>query len=196
MRLRVAAILLGVALLAAACGGRHTFNGAVYDPVIPAPELRGINKDGTPFAMSDLKGKVVLLFFGYTFCPDICPLALADMKAVKADLGERARDVAFVFVSVDPDRDTPAQLAAYVQAFDPAFYGVHVPPDDLDPIKRGYGVFAEKRVLDDTQSAAGYFVDHTGWTYLIDKQGDLRAVYDMSATPANVAADVAYLAGR
>ena len=172
-------------------------SGTVYDPAIPAPEVRGTNWDGSPFAMRDLEGKVVLLFFGYTSCPDICPLALADMKQVKQQLGDRAaEDAAFVFVSVDPERDTPEQLAAYIQAFDPSFYAVHVPPEDLEQVKKGYGVFAEKRVLDSSQSAAGYLVDHSGWTYLIDKQSDLRAVFDMNATPEAIAADVSYLAGR
>lgn len=196
LRLPVAPALLLFSLLIAACGGRHTFNGTVYDPVISAAEVRGTNWDGSPFAMSNLEGKVVLLFFGYTFCPDICPLALADMKQVKQLLGDRAADAAFVFVSVDPERDTPEQLAAYIQAFDPSFYGVHVPVENLEQVKKEYGVFAEKRVLDSTQSAAGYLVDHTGWTYLIDKQGDLRAVFDMNATPEAMAVDITYLAGR
>lgn len=117
---------------------------------------------------------MVLLFFGYTFCSDVCPLTLAEMKAVVAELGEDAKNVAVVFVSTDPERDTPERLAPYMQAFDPSFYGVNVPLEALDAVKKDYGVYAEKRFLENSQSTTDYLIDHTGWTYLIDGVGNLR----------------------
>ncbi len=189
----IAAVLLLVVLSLAACSKEHQFTGTPYDPILPAPELEGTNWDGQPFAISDLRGKVVLLFFGYTFCPDVCPLTLAEMKAVVAELGEDAKDVAVVFVSTDPERDTPERLAPYMQAFDPSFYGVNVPLEALDAVKKDYGVYAEKRFLENSQSTTDYLIDHTGWTYLIDGASNLRAIYSVDMSPEQIAPDVAYL---
>lgn len=183
-------------LLIAACGRPHDFNGTVYDPVIAAPEITGTNWDGTPFHLSDLRGKVVLLFFGYTSCPDICPTNVADMKAVRQSLGAAADDVAVVFVSVDPERDTLDRLGAYMRAFDPSFYGVSVPADQLEAIKKGYGVFSQKHVVDPAQSDSNYLIDHTAWTYAIDKKGNLRLIFSLDLTTDQRASDVAYLIGR
>jgi protein SCO1/2 len=184
--------LLAVVLLAA-CSRPYQFTGTPFDPVIAAPEIPGAQSDGTAFDMDELTGKVVLLFFGYTFCPDICPLTLAEMKSVIEQLGDKADNVAVVFVTLDPERDTPDRLSAYLQSFDPAFIGVQTTQAALESIKKDYGVFSEKRVLDASQSAADYLIDHTGWTYLIDHQGDLRAIFSMDATPEQIAADVSYL---
>ena len=189
----IAVVLLLVLLLFASCSKARQFNGTPYDPILPAPKLEGTNWDGQPFAMSDLRGKVVLLFFGYTFCPDVCPLTLAEMKAVVAELGEDAKNVAVVFVSTDPERDTPERLAPYMQAFDPSFYGVSVPLDALETVKKDYGVYAEKRLLENSQSATDYLIDHTGWTYLIDGAGNLRAIFSVDMSPEQIVPDVTYL---
>jgi protein SCO1/2 len=102
-------------------------------------------------------------------------------------------NVAAVFVSVDPERDTPDRLGDYVHAFHPAFYGVHVPAETLEAVKQGYGVYAEKRELDSSQSAAGYLIDHTAAVFLIDKDDNLRAVFPNEAPPADIAADIEHL---
>lgn len=191
-RLWIAAVLL-VLFVAVSCSNSHQFNGTPYDPILPAPEFEGTNWDGQPFAISDLQNKVVLLFFGYTFCPDICPLTLAEMKAVLAELGDDADKVAVVFVSTDPERDTPERLAPYMQAFDPSFYGVNVPMDALEAVKKDYGVYAEKRFLGNSQSTTDYLIDHTGWTYLIDGEGNLREIFSVDMSPEQIVPDVAYL---
>ncbi len=193
---RTALLALLLSLLLAGCGAPYAFNGTLYDPAIPAPEIAGLNPDGSPFSMQALQGNVVLLFFGYTSCPDICPLALSDLQAVKTALGDEARDLAVVYVSVDPERDTPERLGDYIKAFDPEFYSVHVPLDALPEVKQGYGVYAEKRALDAGQSAAGYLVDHSGWTYLIDKPGNLRAVFGTDTPVEAMVEDTRYLLGR
>ncbi|MBV7336472.1 SCO family protein [Chloroflexi bacterium TSY] len=94
-------------------------------------------------------------FFGYTFCPDICPLTLSDMREVMLTLGDDAEQVAVVFVSVDPERDTPEQLAAYVRAFHESFIGVHIPLTQLDHVKEEYFVFSEKEYPTDEKE--GWF---------------------------------------
>jgi protein SCO1 len=188
-------LLLSVAILIAGCGGpAYSFHGTAYNPIIPAPALEGLQTGNTPFKLNDLPEKVKLVFFGYTFCPDVCPLTLANIKSVYEQLPPyQQQEVAAVFVSVDPERDTPDRLGEYARSFHPAFYGVQVPAGALEKVKQEYGVFAQKRELDASQSAAGYLVDHTAVVYLIDKDDKLRAIYPTDAPPADIAADVQYL---
>lgn len=189
-------VLLLVAQLLAGCGGAPKLEGTLYNPIIPAPEITGVNWDGSTFRLSDLQEKVTLIFFGYTFCPDICPTTLGTMKRVRAELGARADDVAVVFISLDPARDTPDRIGVYISAFDDAFYGVHLDEATLAQAKTDYGVYGEKRVLDDSESSADYFIDHTGWIYVVDKQGQLREVFNHDADAEVVASDVRALLRR
>ena len=102
-------VILSAMALLAGCG--YEYNGTVYEPPLDAAEVVGTNWDGSEFRMSDLQDKVALVFFGYTACPDICPYTLANMTQVYGLLGDKAEDVAVVFISVAPDRDTPERLA-------------------------------------------------------------------------------------
>jgi protein SCO1/2 len=192
---KVFATLLSLLFVLAACGGPpYQFHGTAYDPVKPAPELVGVQAGDAPFNLRDLPEKVKLVFFGYTFCPDVCPLTLSNMRAAYDLLSTaQQRNVAAVFVSVDPERDTPDRLGEYVHAFHPAFYGVYVPAGVLEQVKQGFGVYAEKSEVDSSQSAAEYLVDHTAAVYVIDKDDNLRAVFSNDAPPADIAADVEHL---
>ncbi len=191
---RVLGLLLITVLMLGGCAQEYKLRGTPYNPIIPAPPISGVNLDNTPFDLSQLEGRVKVVFFGYTFCPDVCPLTLANMNGVYDSLSEQERaQTAFVFVSVDPDRDTPDRLAAYVGAFNPAFYGIHIPADALVQVKKDYGVYAEKNVLSASQSAADYLVDHTAFVYVIDKQNNMREIFPHDAPKADIAADVAHL---
>ena len=187
--------LLLIALTLAACGGPpYAFHGTAYDPVVAAPPLEGVLAGNAPFSLQRLPQKVKLVFFGYTFCPDVCPLTLANMKTVYESLSpDDQQNVAAVFVSVDPERDTPDRLSDYVRSFNPAFYGVQVPADALAQVAQAYGVFFARREVDSSESAAGYLMDHTAAVFLVDKDDKLRAVYPNDASPTDVAADVAHL---
>jgi protein SCO1/2 len=189
-------LLLMPVILLAGCGSRYELQGTPYNPIIDAPEIVGTGIDGNEFRLSDLEGKVVLAFFGYTFCPDICPTTLGLMKQVEEQLGDRADELAVLFVSIDPERDSPEQIGVYTRAFSENFLGVHLDQATLDEVKKGYGVYAEKRVLDASQSSAGYLVDHTGWIYVIDKKGQLREVFATDATVEPLVEDVRHLMGR
>jgi protein SCO1 len=98
-----------------------------------------------------------------------------------------------VFVSVDPERDTPARLGEYVPVFGPEFYGVHIPLDELEPIKGAYGVVAEKNYYDEEDSAAGYSVDHTARVYLIDPAGNLRLSFGYGTPVEDIGSDIEYI---
>src|SRR5690606_3849977 len=112
-------VLLLFSWLLTSCSQPHEFAGTELDPAPPAANISGINWDGTPFNLEELQGKVVLLFFGYTSCPDVCPTTLAEMQQLYSLLGEDAQNVAVVLITVDPERDTVERLAQYMPAFDP-----------------------------------------------------------------------------
>lgn len=124
--------------------------------------------NGSTFHLSDQKGKIVLLFFGYTNCPDFCPTTLTTFKQVYEKLGEDAPRVKFVMISVDPDRDTPEKIAAYVAQFNSDFSGLSGSRKDLEPIWNQFGVLVEKQNSDSVES---YLEGHTASVYVIDKQG-------------------------
>lgn len=180
-------------LLLTGCSRPYRFIGTPYDAPQPAAEISGTNWDNTPFRLSEQRGKVALIFFGYTFCPDVCPTTLAEMRVLTQGLGDRAQDVAVVFVSVDPERDTPEQLAQYVPAFSSQFYGIYIPPDALEPVKKAYGVIAEKSYYDKEDSAAGYSVDHTARVFVVDKAGNLRLSFSYGTPADDMRSDVEHL---
>ena len=144
--------------------------------------------DGKPFTLSSLKGKVVLLTFGYTNCPDVCPTSLLTSSEVLGQLGEQAKDVAVVFVSVDPDRDTPEVVGKFAKTFNPDFIGLTATGDQSIPVvKQQYRVVSAKS---QEQSADIYLIDHTAGTYVLDKNGETVLMENYGRTSGEIAADV------
>ncbi len=136
-----------------------------------ARELALNDADGKPRTLADFKGKVTLVFFGYTQCPDVCPGTLAELAAVKRDLGKDGERLQGVFVSVDPQRDTPEVLKAYITNFDPAFVALTGTPEQIEAAAKNFKVFFAK-VPGRTEGS--YTVDHTAGTYVFDAQGRVR----------------------
>lgn len=182
-------LLVGIWLLAPP----YTFRGSLIDPPVVAADFSLSDQHGETFRLSDQRGKVVMMAFGYTHCPDVCPATLADFKRVRMLLGQQADQVQFVFVTVDPERDTPAYLARYMQAFDASFYGLSADRAVLEPVWQNYGVYQEKQFLG---SAAGYLVDHTSRIYVIDNQGHLRLTFAFGTDVNDMVQDVRYLVGE
>lgn len=182
---RFLAVMLGLALATACAPPVARFRGEIVEPPASAPALSGVNWDGQPFELGDQKGKVAIVFFGYTFCPDVCPFALAKMKQVSAKLGERAEDLAVVFVSVDPTRDTVEKMSRYVPNFDPRFYGLRLEPEALDGVKEAWDVTIQYgQPKDGPGTDSFYYVDHTGTYFVVDREGQLRVTF-----PPNASAD-------
>lgn len=124
-------------------------------------------KGGT-FTQDDLKGKPTLIFFGYTFCPDVCPTTLAESVGWRQDLGLEPKDLRIIFVTVDPERDTLESLDTYLNAFDGDIIGLRGTPDQTEAAKQAFGIFSER--VDDPASSE-YLVNHTASVFLLDRSG-------------------------
>jgi protein SCO1 len=181
------ALVLSLAALAA-CGA-PAFNGVVLEPPDPAPALTIADSAGRPFDLRAERGKVVLLFFGYTHCPDVCPTTLVDWRKVRDSLRADAGRVRFVFVSVDPERDTPASAQRYVARFAPEFIGLATSRPATDSLLAAWKLAAHRDDAGrDTLSA--YTVSHPSQVFVVDGAGLLRLMLRPGLSAAQVAADV------
>jgi protein SCO1/2 len=189
-------VLLLSALMAllSACGQPHEFKGTVLDPVEPLKDFTLTDQYNQQFTLSEQKGKIVLLFFGFTSCPDFCPTTLSDLAQVMTELGEDAAKVQVVMVSTDPERDTPERMAKYMSAFNPSFIGLTPSEEQLAKVAKDYGVMIERRELPD--SPLGYTVDHSVYTYVIDANGNWRQLYSYGTYPKDIVADLRELIKR
>ena len=168
--------------------------GTVINPARAMPDFEMRNQNNAVVHLRDLKGQPVLMIFGYTHCPDICPLGLVDFKKVKANLGKQAERVAFVFISIDGDRDTPAVLKQYMAAFDTQFIGLTERPFVVSQIAASYGAKFMRRITSTAQTT--YLMSHTTDTYLLDQRGYLRKVYPYAAPTEAIAQDVRSMLGE
>jgi protein SCO1/2 len=156
--------------LAASAG----FRGGAFEPPRAAPDFALRAASGAEFRLSRHRGKVVVLAFGYTHCPDVCPTVLAELAQVLARLGPAAAQLVQVaYISVDPERDTPERLRAYTEVFDKTFLGLTGPVAQLEPVWKAYGVSIARRPGRDP---GAYSVHHSASVYLIDPQGLLRVM--------------------
>ena len=164
--------------------------GIVLEPR-PAPDFVLTTQTGEPYRLSDDQGRVRVLFFGYTHCPDVCPATLAVYKQAHARLGDQAEDVRFLFITVDPQRDDPARLADYIARFDPSFYGLTGEPGAVQRVLDSYGVFA--RALPPDPRTGGYVVEHSTLSYIVDAGGMLRLAHGYGTSPDDIVHDVRLL---
>lgn len=146
------------------------------------------NSEGQPVTLHDLRGRPSLIFFGYTHCPDICPMAMSEFARVKKELGSSADGVNFVMISVDGERDTPEIMKAYVAAFDKDFIGLTAPSGTVRKLTDKFGAQFEIQKPEGTQAA--YLIGHTALSYLLDAQGNWRAAFPPNTAPARVAREV------
>lgn len=166
----------------------YRFKGTEYLDPKPAPDFELARADGGELKLRDQRGKVVLLFFGFTSCPDVCPATLGDAKRLLAGLGDDADQTEYLFVTVDPDRDTPEVLSKYVSIFDPRIIGLTGSDDTLSAVWDEYGVYVEKVPLEG--SAQDYTVTHTARVFVIDAEGRLRLSYSFGTPYEDILGDV------
>jgi protein SCO1/2 len=168
----------------------YIFRGSVIDPAVPAPEITLFSSQGGEYRLDSKTGKFVLIFFGYTYCPDVCPTTLYEMKEIKARLKDKAENIEFVFITVDPDRDAQEQLTRYLASFDGSFFGLTGTTEQLEKVWKDYGVYRE---IQETNNSLGYLVDHTSRLYLINSQGELMMTYLYETTLEEIVSDLNYL---
>jgi protein SCO1/2 len=187
-----------IALVVLAIAGAETFlpaykfRGSVIDPPVPASNFTLKDQNGQAFQLSDQRGKIVLMFFGYTNCPDICPVTLAQFKQARAQLSHQADRVRFVFITVDPDRDTAEKMKTYLGAIDPAIFGLGGSQAELEQVWRAYGVYRQRQP-GQSQDDYADLLEHSSRVYLVDTQGNLHVTYPFGLVPDDVVQDVQYL---
>lgn len=184
--------LLGLALLAlplalASCGNKE--EGLLrYEEL--GMDFLLTDDEGQEYRYSEHQGQVRLLFFGFTYCPDICPTTLNDLTKAVDILGEKGQEVETLFVSIDPERDTPERLNQYLGAFPIPVTGLTGSQEDIAEVAQAYGAFYERLDLD---SALGYTMDHSTYLYLIDREGVVRYLFRYEDPPERIAAVVGKL---
>jgi len=179
---RLYSVLAGILLLLTACSStnsEHTYvdqlQGAVLNPPRVLEDFTAMSTTGEEFTLSEHRGEVVLIYFGYRACPDFCPTTFAELKRVYADLGEPADRVKILFVTIDPERDTLELLGLYTGAFHEDFIGLRLEEEELADLLAQFGAVAEKRILG--ESALAYLYDHTATLFLINPKGELEVQY-------------------
>jgi protein SCO1/2 len=161
---------------------RNNPNGAILASAIGGP-FHLVDQNGKPFSDADLKGKWHLIFFGYTNCPDECPTALNEMALALGRLGKARDRVAIVFITTDPERDTPAVLKSYVENFDGPITALTGSPDEVATAEKAYRVYAAKH----PRSEGGYDMDHSAVIYVMDPEGRAVATLSPEATGKAIA---------
>lgn len=183
--------ILTLALTACASLRPPELRGASYSNPAPPPNFTLPSTKGGDFTLNDQTGDIVLLFFGYTYCPDICPATLGTVKTALNQLAEEERqEITVVFVTIDPERDTVQRLGDYLASFNAGYIGVVPTLEDIEKLKADYGIVADK---EEVQPDGSYLMAHTGLVYVIDKAGNLRAGFFSSSTAEDMAHDLKIL---
>jgi protein SCO1/2 len=189
--MKIAALLCLALVVGIAHAADVKLKAGVFEPPRQAPDFTLNGSDGSPLKLSNYRGKVVLLGFGFTNCPAVCPTTLSTLARARRKLGAEGKDLQVVYVTVDPERDSPPKLQAFLSGFDASFIGATGSPEQLDRVRREYGVKATKVVVGFDQG--DYAVDHSTSVYLIDREGSLRAMMPYSRSADDYAHDVAIL---
>jgi protein SCO1/2 len=182
---------LGLALLGlAGCdiGGRDKpFNGVDLTGASYAQQLALTDQNGQPRTLGDFKGKVTVVFFGYTQCPDVCPATMAELAEVRRSLGKDGERVQGVFVTVDPERDTQAVLKSYMAGFDPSFVALRGTPEQTQAVAKEFKIFYAKVP---GKEPGSYTVDHSAVSYVFDTNGRIRLLERYQTSPQALAEDL------
>ncbi len=186
-------LALLIALLAA-CGQSQKFNATELTGIDWGKDFALTDHHGKLRRLADFKGKAVVMFFGYTQCPDVCPTNMGNMREVMVKLGPYAERVQMLFMTIDPERDTPQLLAQYVPTFHPSFLGLYADPVTTLATAKEFKVFYQKQP---GSTPGTYTVDHTAGSYVFDPQGRLRLYLKHGETPDHIVEDLRkLLAGK
>lgn len=168
--------------------GTYTYHGTLIQTQNQSPDFTLTAQDGQPVSLSDFRGKIVLLYFGYTFCPDVCPATLAEVNNALEALGQKADNVQVIMVTVDPERDTPEVLSEYLGHFNAEFIGLTGSLQQIADVATSYGVYFGKQ---EGSQATNYLVEHTASLMVIDEGGYLKLIYPFGTPASDIADDLA-----
>jgi protein SCO1/2 len=189
--LMFALALLAQAVSSAAAPPQPAMKGGVFDPPRAAPEIVLPSSNGSPFKLSNYRGKVVVLEFGYTHCLDVCPVSLATLTQARQQLGAAGADVQVVFITVDPERDSAARLRSYLSPFDPSFIGLTGSRPQIDAVLKSLGIRATKRMVEGSKT--DYTMHHSSYLYFIDRKGIQRGMMPFGRPAADFVHDLQLL---
>ncbi len=178
------------ALLLACSPDKQAFKGTDVTGAAFAKDLRLKDQDGNVRTMQDFKGKIVVVFFGYTQCPDVCPTSMTTMAEVKRLLGAQGERLQVLFITVDPERDTQALLKAYIASFDPGFIALRPEPGELKGVADDFKIYY-KKVPGSTPTS--YTMDHSAGKYIFDTEGRVRLFSAYGTDAATIASDIQVL---
>ncbi|MCB1973962.1 MAG: SCO family protein [Burkholderiaceae bacterium] len=182
-----AALVSAGGLLTACSKGKPEFRGVDISEVDYARDIQLPDHNGQQRSLKDFKGKVVVVFFGYTQCPDVCPTSMQEMAEVKRMLGKDGDRLQSIFVTVDPERDTAEMLKAYMGNFDPSFLALRGTPEQTAAVAKDFKIYYKKV---DGKTPTSYTMDHSAGSYIYDTQGRLRVYYRYGSGAEALAADV------
>ena len=185
-------LLLLAALLLGACEQAPKFNATELIGIDWGKDFALTDHTGKPRRLADFKGKAVVMFFGYTQCPDVCPTNMSTMREVMTTLGPQAERVQMLFVTIDPQRDTQALLAEYVPTFYPSFLGLYGDETATTAVAKEFKIYYHKQP---GSTPSTYTVDHSAGSYVFDPQGRLRLYVKHGETPARISQDLTRLLG-
>jgi protein SCO1/2 len=181
---------LGSPVLTACSPNPSSFKGVDITGADYAKGFSLLDHNGQLRSLADFAGKVVIVFFGYTQCPDVCPTSMQELAEVKRLLGSDGDKLQGVFITLDPERDTPELLKAYMANFDPSFLALHPTPEQLAAVTKDFKIYFKKV---DGKTATSYTLDHSAGSYTFDTQGRVRLYNRYGSGAAALAADVAAL---
>ena len=187
-KIAIGALWVGAAGIFSACSPKGPkfqgvdLTGAEYGRDLPLTDQFGKER-----SIKDFAGKVVVVFFGYTQCPDVCPTSMSELAEVKRSLGADGDKLQGIFVTVDPERDTPEMLKGYMASFDPSFIALRGTPEQLVAVAKDFKIYF-KRV--DGQTPTSYTMDHSAGSYVYETKGRLRVYHRYGAGAQSLAADV------
>lgn len=185
------ALLVGAAGIISACSkDKPAFRSIDITGADYAKDFSLNDQNGQLRSLKDFRGKVVILFFGYTQCPDVCPTTMAELAEVKKALGKDGDKLQVLFVTVDPERDTPQVLKGYMTNFDPSFLALRPTPDRLAEVAKDYKVYYKKV---DGKTPTSYTMDHSAGSYVYDPQGNLRLYYRYGSGTQALVSDIELL---
>jgi protein SCO1 len=167
-------------------------SGILLEEPVPAPDFELTDHTGTPYRLSNERGNAVAIFFGYTGCPDICPLTLSFMADAAEQLGDQMDDVTFLLITVDPEADDPERLELYISRIDAPLVALTGTSDELESVWADYDIMVERHDRDDGH----YLIDHSAQIWLVDPSGDVVGFLPMGSDGDDLARDLRWLLNR